>query len=193
MTETPSLRGVPGLDCDDEAIFVSPSSQTATTFTLHAAKGFTFIEILMAVSLLAVGMVGVLRAYSTSVNAMEIAQYNTDAACLLKAVMGSVEEDYISQRDMPVGRSEEVYSSSSGIKMDTTRSGRWQWDKEVLATGLQAVKVVGPVTALDDNPETIVIYSLNEVKVTVVNPGRSPARRVNAVTYMESYPEDDSV
>ncbi|MFH1189727.1 MAG: prepilin-type N-terminal cleavage/methylation domain-containing protein [Candidatus Omnitrophota bacterium] len=164
-----------------------------------AKKGFTLIEVLMAMSLLAIGIVGVLRAYSTSVNAMEIAQYNIDAACLLKAVMGDVEEKAISQRDTPAANSKGVCTPSSDIKMGTSRQGRWQWDKEIMTTSLQAVKTVkkesGTTTGTiletaaeaktEENPEKIVVYSLDEVKVTVVNPGRSPARRVSAVTYME--------
>jgi prepilin-type N-terminal cleavage/methylation domain-containing protein len=179
----------------------------------RAAKGFTLIEVLMAISLLAVGMVGVLRAYSTSVNAMEIAQYNIDASCLLKAVMGNIEEKSIDSRGTPAGSSEESLGSSSDIKIDTTRAGRWQWEKEVLGTSLEVVKTVNEVsttaasgasagtaavmaawagpapdtgTDTEKKQEKIKVYSLNEVKITEVNPGRSPARKVSLVTYMES-------
>lgn len=160
----------------------------ADSCKLTATKGFTLIEVLMAVSLLAVGMVGVLRAYSTSVTAMEIAQYNIDAACLLKAVMGEVEEKSIAA-GTAAGITEEAQRVPSDIKIDTTRSGRWQWDKEVLGTGFKVVKTTAapgsdPKEKEDEDEETL--YSLSEVKVTVVNPGRNPARRVSVVTYMES-------
>lgn len=165
--------------------------------------GFTFIEVLLAISILSIGMVGVLRAYSTSVNAMEIAQYNIDAACLLEAVMGGVEEQFISQRGLPEGRSEAVSGAYSDIKIDTTRPGRWQWDIEVRTTGLQAFKTIAtaalpvsasaPAPAPETKSEPVVIYSLDEVKVTTVNPGCIPARRVSVVTYMEKYAESGSV
>ncbi len=175
---------------------LSAKKLKADSCKLKAMKGFTLIEVLMAISFLAIGVVGVLRAYSTSVTAMEISQYNIDAACLLKTVMGDVEEKSInSWRGMLAGRSKGAYTASTDIKTGTTCPGKWQWDKEAPRTDLKVIELVAVASATDPEkkPEEIVIYYLDEVKVTVVNPGCSPARRVSVVTYMERYPEDHSV
>lgn len=142
----------------------------------------------MAVSILAVGTVSVLRAYSTSVSAVERAQYNIDAACLLKAVMGSVEEKAVTQKGTAQGESSGELTSSSDIKMDTAQSGKWQWSVEIRDSGLRAEepeKEAASAEGLSEEEEEPA-YTLNEVKLTVVNYERTPSNKVSAVTYMEA-------
>lgn len=55
------------------------------------SRGFTLIEVMLAVSILAIGIIGVLRAYSTAVNALGVGQENIDAVCLLKEKMSEIE------------------------------------------------------------------------------------------------------
>jgi prepilin-type N-terminal cleavage/methylation domain-containing protein len=159
--------------------------------TLHPApcplkRGFTLIEVLMAISILCIGIVGVLRAYSTSVNAIERTQYNIDAGCLLKAVMGSIEEKAITGKGTSPGESTGELASSSDIKIDATQPGRWQWSEEVRDAGLEA-KAPGKASASGEKkPDEEAKYSLNEVKLTVVNHERVPSNKVSVMTYMES-------
>ncbi len=171
------------------------------------ARGFTLLEALMAISILAVGTVSVLGAYSTSVNAIERAQYNIDAACLLKAVMGGIEEKAIREKGTTPGESSGELASSDDVKIDTTQSDRWQWTEEVRASGLETGKPEKTSGSSEEKkPEETVTtptetgttataaaaetkkapYSLNEVKLTVVNYERKPSNKFSAVTYMEN-------
>lgn len=148
-------------------------------------RGFTLLETLMAISILAVGTVSVLRAYSTSVSAIERAQYNIDAGCLLKSVMGLIEEKAITGKGTSPGESSGELNSSSGIKMDTTQSDKWEWSEEVKDAGLEIKKPKETPASGEKKPEKEV-YSLNEVKLTVVNHERSPSNKVSVITYMEN-------
>lgn len=156
-------------------------------------RGFTLIEVLMAISILAVGTMSVLRAYSASVTAVERAQYNIDAACILKAAMGGIEEKDITLDGTPPGESSGEFTSSSDIKIDTTRSGRWQWSEEVREIEIKA-KTPEEAPASGDagkkEPEEKEAYFLNEVKLTVVNYERNPSSKVSVMTYMESYDDE---
>lgn len=160
--------------------------------TLYPARGFTLIEVLMAISILAIGVVGVLRAYSTSVSAIERAQYNIDAGCLLKAVMGRIEEKAITEKGTSPGESSGDLASSSGIKIDTTQSDEWQWIEEVRDSGLKAKAPAAAPESEGTAPEAEVEaeaeagYSLNEVKLTAVNYERVPSNKVSVITYMDS-------
>ncbi len=146
-------------------------SRTGVRGRLSGRPGFTLIEILIAVSILSFGMMGILRAYSASVTAMENAQYSIDAAYLLKAVMGGIEEKAITQRGTPAG-------TSSG-NLD-----KWLWNTEVRQTELQVnPSTDNTVSETTDEPEG---YYLNEVSLTVANPMRNPAKNINLTTYMES-------
>ncbi len=148
-------------------------------------RGFTLIEVLMAISILAIGTVSVLRAYSTSVTAVERAQYNIDAACVLKAAMGGIEEKDITLDGTPPGESSGEFTSSSDIKIDTTRSDRWRWSLEVRKVKIKEKTPKEGLASEGKAPEEKEDYSLNEVKLTVVNNERSPSNKVSVMTYME--------
>ncbi len=138
---------------------------------LPGRQGFTLIEILIAVSILSFGLMGILRAYSASVTAMENAQYSIDAAYSLKAVMGGIEEKAIVQKGTSPGASSGSFD-------------KWLWNEEVRQTDLQ-VKVSDDGTAGEAADESAGYY-LNLVDLTVANPLRTPAKNINLVTYMES-------
>lgn len=165
-------------------------SRTGNRFS-GGRRGFTIIEVLMAISILAVGTVSVLRAYSTSVTAVERAQYNIDAACILKAAMGGIEEKDIALDGTPPGESSgEFTSSSDDIKIDTTRSGRWRWSEEVREVEIKAKIPAEGLATGEKEPEEKTEYYLNEIKLTVVNYERNPSNKVSVMTYMES--DDDA-
>jgi hypothetical protein len=134
----------------------------------------------MAITVLAIGIIGILRAYSTSVTAMEIAQYNMDAACLLKGVMGDAEEKAIADGGIKPGIWSGEPVSSYAETGDVRKSG-WTWNKETRRAYVKAGPA-GPRGETENKEE----YYLNEVNLTVVNPERNPARSVSLVTYMGS-------
>ena len=100
-------------------------------------KGFTLIEVLLAVSILAIGIIGVLRAYATSVDALEVGQENIDAVCLLKEKMSEIEQDALKQKGV-------LPETSTGEFEGNFADYKWE---------------------LDIKPSTV--DSLNEVKLTV--------------------------
>ena len=72
--------------------------------TCDLKKGFTLIELMLAITILSVGMVGVLRAYSVSVSALEAGQESIEAVYLLKEKMAQVEKDASEEGGIPPGR-----------------------------------------------------------------------------------------
>ena len=89
-----------------------PSSRCEEKNTLLVEKGFTLIEVLLAVSILAIGLVGILRAYATSTSAMEKSQYDMDAVFLLKTAMGQMEEKALTEGNIVPGVSDGVFASA---------------------------------------------------------------------------------
>ncbi len=84
---------------------------------LPGERGLTLVEVLLAVSILSIGIVGVLRAYAGSVSVLEAGQYSIDAVNVLKQKMADVEQLIIDQTDgLP--------SSDEG----TLDGFRWEWD-----------------------------------------------------------------
>ncbi|MBN2453426.1 MAG: prepilin-type N-terminal cleavage/methylation domain-containing protein [Candidatus Omnitrophica bacterium] len=169
--------------------------------------GFTLIEVLVAVSALAIGTVAITRVYSASLNAMETAQYNIDAVSLLKAAMGQAEEKAIADGGTSEGSASGEFASIDGMKVDMGRSDSWQWSREIKASGLQVT--VKKESAPDESSEDGASgdsasgsaaedstgdsataaeeeYALNEVVITVVNPWLNPAKKLSLTTYMEA-------
>jgi len=54
-------------------------------------KGLTLIEVMLAVSILAIGIVGVLRAFAGSVTTLEAGQFSIDSVKLLKQKITDVQ------------------------------------------------------------------------------------------------------
>ena len=149
-------------------------------------SAFTLIEVLLTITILAIGMVGVLRAYATMISAMETAQYNIDAACLLKAKMGGIEEDAITDRGTLPRQNAGRIANDRGIRADNDYPNNWEWTEKTVKANIpvpaRAVKADIPGSAAKKEPG----YHLNEVTLTMVNASRSPARKIDIVTYMKS-------
>ena len=60
-------------------------------------KAFTLVEIMLTITILTVGIIGILRAYATSVNALEVSRDTVDAVCLLKEKMAEIEQAAIDE------------------------------------------------------------------------------------------------
>ena len=146
-----------------------------TILRIGSERAFTLIEVLLTITILAVGMIGVLRAYSTMINAMEAAQYNIDAACLLKARMGEIEEGAITARGISPGENTGNLTEGCDIKIDNDYPNNWQWTEKAEKADIAAAKK-------EEGPE----YYLNKMTLTVANPSRNPGRNVGIVTYMKS-------
>ncbi len=94
---------------------------TATRYTLYARKGLTLVEVLLAVSILAMGIVGVLRGYASSIATLEAVQYNIDAVNLLKMKASEVE--------IMVGEKQGIsQKSGSGSFEEPFEDFLWEWE-----------------------------------------------------------------
>jgi len=71
-------------------------------YALAAQKGLTLIEVLLAVSILGIGTVGVLRAYAGSISALEAGQNNIDAVNLMKKKIADVHQMILEDGKIPV-------------------------------------------------------------------------------------------
>jgi len=99
-------------------------------------KGLTLIEVLLAVSILAIGIVGVLRAYATSVVTLEVGQYNIDAVGLLKQKMADIEQVVVEEGEIPQGSEQGTFESPAEDFL-------WAWKVDPTETeGLNELTVV---------------------------------------------------
>ena len=63
------------------------------TLATGSRPGFTLVEVMLSVSILAIGLVAVLGGYASLINGLEIAEANIDALCLLKDKLAEIEQD----------------------------------------------------------------------------------------------------
>ena len=157
---------------------------------IGSKKGFTLIEVLVAVSILAVGLVGVLRAYATSASVMERAQYDMDAVFLLKTAMGQIEEKAMTEKKMVPGTTNGAFATINEAGLDRTRSDRWLWSQEVQKMDLPSEKVKRD--SLNNEKKSVMKkeketdFFLNKLKLSIVNFSRTPLREVSLETYVRT-------
>jgi len=140
--------------------------------------GFTLIEVMIAVTILAIGMVGVIRGYAAMVNALEVGDYSIETVCLLKERMFEAEREAIEE--------EYPFPAINTGKIDG-EYGEYRW-KTVIK--LEDSSYDEDLAALEEGTSSggneLVMY-LNEVRVTVSNEGVTPPRRFTLVSYVDGY------
>ncbi len=118
-------------------------------------QGFTFVEAMLAVVLLAVGMTGVLRAFVVVMNAGEVERTAVSAMALLNQKTAELDQAALFRDGWPDWVSRRVTRgidyNSSVWTMETTIASKAYWD---------------------------------EVALTVFNERLNPARRFNRVVYV---------
>ena len=85
-----------------------------------SVKGVTLVEVLLAVVVLSVGLVGVLRAYAASIGALEVSRETVITIELLKEEMADVEQKMIEQGGISAG-------SASGRFDGKFADYNWAW------------------------------------------------------------------
>ena len=106
-------------------------------------KGLTLIEVIMAVVILAIGTMGVLRAYAGSISTLEIGQFNIEAVILLKQTLADVEQDILEQEELPKG------------DQGTVNDFRWEWD--ISSTSTDDLNKLTVTVSHEYNPRIFVI------------------------------------
>lgn len=140
-------------------------------------RGFTLIEVLLAVSILAVGMIGVIRAYIVLMNSVEVSRFTVEAAYLSKIRMADIEKSAIDG-------AEDLYGTKSGrFEGDENRLG---WEEEVTE-----IKIKGetPKKESEEGQKEGKEAVFSKVRVSVLSgEGSGPARKVDLYTYLEGGP-----
>ena len=133
-------------------------------------RGFTLIEVLLTVVILVVGIVGILRAYTTLVNGLEIAKFNIEAVSLLRARLAVIEQKGIEEGMSP---------GSSGGTFPDAAGWSWALDTTTLVFNIDTKdrKKGLPAGLLD---------SLNELKLQVINNEARQPRAVSIMTYADN-------
>ncbi|MFH0763892.1 MAG: prepilin-type N-terminal cleavage/methylation domain-containing protein [Candidatus Omnitrophota bacterium] len=139
--------------------------RTPNTENRKPRYGFTLVEAMVAVTILAFGTIGVLRAFAMAVTAVEAGQYSVDAMCLLRERMAGIEKDALEGTALTAG----VYNG----EFDGKDSGfKWQ-------------TVVQPLNFSNEEMDGL----LDKVKVTVYNDNVKPPRRFSMETYVDAGPK----
>jgi len=119
-------------------------------------KGFTFIEVMLTVVILSIGIIGVIRAYIFSLDALGVSQVYIDAVSLAQDKMIEVKQVEIENGGLAQGKSEGAFQG---------RYDGFNWELEVGASDIKG---------------------LNTVKVTVFKQKANPSRKFTLVSYVEN-------
>ena len=118
-------------------------------------SGFTLVEIMLTITILTVGIIGILRAYATSINALEVSRDTIDAVCLLKEKMAEIEQTAIDEGGISPG-------SSSGRFEDEFEN--FLWKLEVKTGSIEDLNEVTLVVSRVGQPRkfSLVTYAENK-------------------------------
>ena len=103
------------------------------------SRAFTLVEIMLTVTILAVGLIGVVQAYLVSINALEAGDDTVSAVCLAKEKMASTELEIRKDNGISAG----------------ARKGVFDGPDEGFAWELN----VAPTTVKDLNEAILVVYN----------------------------------
>ena len=136
---------------------------------MNSRGGFTLVEVVLAVAILAFGIVGVLRAYGTSVRVLSAEQDAVDEVFLLGQRMGEVELVSLTKDGLMPGTVSGVFSSGfNGVG----------WRVEVV-----------PVMVISDESGVPEESGFCRVTVTVLGREGDNSRKFSLSTYMDSRDE----
>ena len=119
-----------------------------------SVSGLTLIEVLMAVSVLAIGTVGVLSAYAGSISVLEAGQYSIDGVHLVKQKMADVEQMLLEEEKI-------IQKGDSGTFKNAFSDFSWKW--EIKPTETEGLNTLTLVVSNQYNPRkfSLSIYVLD--------------------------------
>lgn len=147
---------------------------TNNSGALEPKRGFTLIEVLLALVILTIGMTGVIRAYIVLMDGIEVSHFTVEASYLLKERMAGIEKEAIENFG--------VFSAAkSGRFKDSHKMFGWEEEASVVKIGPDRSK---------EEPGEWPEETLSKVRVSVTGLGGSGSgRRLNLYTYMENHPQ----
>lgn len=129
--------------------------------TKGCQRGFLLVEVMFTVTLLAIGMTGILRGYITAVNALKVSKDVLNALYLTEEKVLDIEQELVENN----GSLENLGYSS----IFEGAYSNFSWELKV--------------TPIDKQP-------LNEINVTVFNMNYKPAREFSLAAYVEAENEE---
>lgn len=109
----------------------------------HLSSGFTLIEVMLAVVILALGILGVIGANIALLNALGVSEEYIEAVCLSKEKMTEVEMNELEEEGL-----------TSGVSRGQTRAIRqvFQWEKAVMPSNSKGLNIIKVTVFKKDEP-----------------------------------------
>lgn len=139
-------------------------------------RAFTLLEVMVAVVILATGMIGIIRAYAIMIDALEAADYSAESVCILKEKMFEAKKEAVEEGNLLTGEKE------GNIKGEY---GDFAW-KTVVTESDSSLEAAGQGESGEGEEKDLIMY-LKEVKVRVSTEEAKPVRNFTLVGYVEGY------
>lgn len=115
-------------------------------YSLFAQNGLTLVEVLLAVAIMAIGIISVLRGYANALATLEAGQFTIDATNLTKNKMAEIELALMEEEELPT-------AGEAGNFEDPFDDFMWKWTIEPLETdGLHRLALT---VSHQNNPRTM--------------------------------------
>ncbi len=111
-------------------------------------KGLTLIEVLIAVSILGIGIVSVLQAYASSITTLEAGQFTIDGSSLAKQKMAEVEQAIMEEEEVPKG-------GERGIFNPPFEEFSWEWT--ISPSEMEDLYALDLTVSSKNNPRTFTL------------------------------------
>ena len=119
-------------------------------------NGFTLIEVMLSVVIFTMGVIAVIRAYATSLNALQASQNYIYGVCLAKEKLAEIQQSEMENAGVSQGNDQGEFPG---------QWNRFQWKSQISATNEKG---------------------LNAVKITVFNAQTQPVREFSLASYVEN-------
>lgn len=128
-------------------------------------SGFTLIEAMLTVTIVAIGLTGIMGAYIMAMNAAEISQYTMDGLSLLKERLALIDQNIVEKKPIPIG-------TNGGEFTGDAKDYKWRSEVRNVDLGVEELQ-----------------NKLYEVAVTVYNERVKPPRRFTITEYAANIEE----
>ena len=142
------------------------------------SKGFTLIEVMVAVTVLAIGSIGVIGAYAGLINALEAADYSLETIGHLKEQMFEMERKAIESGSL-------TFMPAKGKIKGEYGNYKWRATSIVADSSLEE-EVEGEEQEIEKAKKDLIMY-VNKVTVRVSNEEVAPPRRLSLEGYVDTY------